>query len=295
MARQKPTYSLGAVCRLTGLSPHVLRAWERRYGAVSPGRSPGGTRRYSERDIARLQLLAAGVQAGHRIGDLAELPDREIRSLLETPAAGAGPPLQRTIEALARLDSAEVERLLGLQLAALGPSEFASKVALPLLGEIGDRWSSGKLCVAAEHLGSASLRGFLGVAMRAQPNGAGPPVLFATPAGERHELGVMIAAVFAQSCGVRAYYFGPDLPADQIVWAASEIEARAVALGIMTLPNAKLSSELGRLRRELPEDVEVWVGGVGAQKAKLPDGTYRLADLDKLKARLDLLKAQTRA
>jgi methanogenic corrinoid protein MtbC1 len=235
------------------------------------------------------------VQAGHRIGDLAELPDQEIRSLLETPAAGAGSPLRRIVEALARLDSAEVERLLGLQLAALGPSEFASKVALPLLGEIGDRWSSGKLCVAAEHLGSASLRGFLGVAMRAQSNGAGPAVLFATPAGERHELGVMIAAVFAQSCGARTYYLGPDLPANQIVWAASEIDARAVALGVMTLSDAKLSSELGRVRRELADDVELWVGGGGAQKAKLPEGTYRLADLDQIKARLDLLKARARA
>ena len=293
MTKKEHVYSLGAVCRLTGLSPHVLRAWERRYDAVSPRRSPGGTRKYSESDIARLQLLAAGVRAGHRIGDLVELADSEIRSLLETPAGL--PSTEQAIEALARLDSAEVERLLGMQLAALGPAEFASRVALPLLGEIGDRWGSGKLCVASEHLGSASLRMFLGIALRAHPNGAGPPVLFATPAGERHELGVMIAAVCAQSCGARASYLGPDLPADQIVWAASEIGARAVALGAVTLSGAKLSAELGRVRRELPDEVELWVGGVGAQKGKLPSGIHRLADLDELKSRLDLLKAQAPA
>jgi DNA-binding transcriptional MerR regulator len=65
----EPTYSLGAVARLTGLSPHVLRAWERRYGAVRPLRTPGGTRLYRESDVARLRQLRAAVQAGHSISE----------------------------------------------------------------------------------------------------------------------------------------------------------------------------------------------------------------------------------
>ena len=44
-----PTYPLGAVVRLTGLGEHTIRAWERRYGAVSHERTPGGTRRSGDR------------------------------------------------------------------------------------------------------------------------------------------------------------------------------------------------------------------------------------------------------
>jgi len=69
-ARNEATYALGAVCRITGLSPHVVRVWERRYGAIAPLRTPKGTRRYRPADVERLQLLRAGVEAGHRIGSL---------------------------------------------------------------------------------------------------------------------------------------------------------------------------------------------------------------------------------
>src|SRR5262249_39099710 len=85
---REPTYSLGAVARLTGLSQHVLRAWERRYGAVTPVRSPGGTRRYRESDVERLRLLRAAVAAGHPISEVA----REDDDALARRLLGAPPP-----------------------------------------------------------------------------------------------------------------------------------------------------------------------------------------------------------
>lgn len=288
---QKQAYSVGAVCRLTGLSAHVLRAWERRYGAVRPHRSGGGTRRYSERDVGRLQLLATAVRAGHRIGDLARLPDREIRRLLDAAADGPRPATRPILDAMANLDSAELERLLALQLAALGPAEFAVGVALPVLEEIGQRWRSGRLCVASEHLGSSVLRLFLGIAMRAGGREVGPLLLFATPAGEHHELGAMIAAVYARSRGVRTCYLGPDLPVDQIVWAVERTGADAVGLGVTALTASKLQDEVARVREKLPESVEVWLGGRGARSVALPPGVHRVVDLDALASRLDLLRA----
>jgi len=72
------TYPLRTVARLTGLSPEVLRAWERRYRVVTPARTPGGTRRYSAADLERLRLLKAAVDAGHRIGDVARLDVAEL-------------------------------------------------------------------------------------------------------------------------------------------------------------------------------------------------------------------------
>src|SRR5512145_2624110 len=117
------TYALGAVVRLTGLSAHVIRAWERRYGAVRPQRSAGGTRRYSEDDVARLRLLATAVAQGHRIGALAGLSDDAIERLLAPPGrAPAASPVDELVALAERLDAAGLERGLGLQLGALGPT-----------------------------------------------------------------------------------------------------------------------------------------------------------------------------
>src|SRR5688572_16347090 len=73
-----PTYPLHAVVRMTGLSPEILRAWERRYRAIEPLRTPGGTRRYRAADVERLRLLKAAVAAGFRIGKVARLSAAEL-------------------------------------------------------------------------------------------------------------------------------------------------------------------------------------------------------------------------
>jgi methanogenic corrinoid protein MtbC1 len=89
-----PKFPMRVVVRRTGLNPSLLRAWERRYAAVGPGRSDGGQRLYSEADIHRLALLRALVDAGHNIGQVAALPEEELRVLLspEQEAGGrAGP------------------------------------------------------------------------------------------------------------------------------------------------------------------------------------------------------------
>lgn len=133
------TCSFGTASRLTGLSPDLLRAWERRYRAVEPMRTPGGTRRYRAGDLDRLRALKAAVDAGHRIGRVARLGDED---LLRLANEGKEPPMQGIREALAaieRLDGVEVPRLLASKFSALGPRAFAHDYAIPLVREIGDR------------------------------------------------------------------------------------------------------------------------------------------------------------
>src|SRR5579872_1537362 len=67
----------------TGLKPDVLRAWERRYGVVSPVRSEGGQRLYSDEDVERLSLLTRAVSGGRAISQVAKLPLRTLREIVE--------------------------------------------------------------------------------------------------------------------------------------------------------------------------------------------------------------------
>ncbi len=284
-------FAVGAVARLTGLSVHVLRSWERRYGAVRPSRTPRGSRRYTAADVERLQLLRAAVRDGHAIGAIAALSDASLAALLAPRGAGPAQPFDELLGAIARLDSAEVERLLAFQLVARGPSDFARDFALPLFVEIGARWESGRLSIGAEHVASFAAGSLLAGALRAAPRASDrPPILLATPAGERHEFGALAAALVAAGAGAHPVYLGADLPADEVARAAARLAARAVALGVVALDPGCAAAYLRALRGQLDASVGVWIGGAASLRVEaLPEGVARAGDLEEFEARVGAL------
>lgn len=290
-SRAEPTYSLGAVTRLTGLSEHVLRAWERRHGAVRPQRTPGGTRRYREADVARLRLLRGAVEAGHAIGEVARLSDAELeRRVQREPAAPALPLLPPILAAIEALDADTVERLVGAQLSALGPGRFVRRVASPLLVEVGDRWHAGRLSVACEHLASSIVRNLLGTCLRRTSASAlAPPILFTTPPGERHDLGALMAAVAAVDAGGHPVFLGGDLPVADVAHAADSLGAAAVALGVCVRSGPEAGDAIRSLRGAMSSSVEVWVGGPAADSLALPPGAAHVPDLEALERKVALL------
>jgi DNA-binding transcriptional MerR regulator len=287
----EPTYSLGAVARLTGLSPHVLRAWERRYGAVKPLRTSGGTRRYRETDVARLRQLRSAVQAGHSISEVANASDGELERRLELAPDLPTPPLDPILDAIEQLDAPTTERLLSGLLAVLGPTRFVRTVATPLLHSIGSRWEVGQLSIASEHMASSILRHLLGTSLR--PTSAAlqsPPILFTTLPGEAHELGSLMAAVAAADAGGHPVFVGGNLPVGEIVDAAEAMGATAVAVGVCHVNGDDPETALEALRTALPLRVELWVGGPGSQALALPTQVSRIADTAELERKVALLR-----
>jgi DNA-binding transcriptional MerR regulator len=290
------TWPLGSAARSTGLSPELLRAWERRYRAVEPLRTPGGTRRYRAADLERLRLLKAAVDAGHRIGALVGLENPELERLGAAPAAQTRGHLDAVLAAVEALDAAEAQRLLSIGLSALGAGRFTRELALPLAHEIGERWAAGRMGIASEHLASGMLRSLLGAAL--QPGAAalrGARVLFATLPGERHELGLLMAALTATGAGANPVYLGVEVPVEALLEAAPRSGAAALALSLVAAPAAEAERNLAALRSGLPPEVALWVGGAGAAELSLPDGVERIASLDALEQRVALQGAQRRA
>lgn len=271
-----PTYPIRAVSRMTGLSLDTLRAWERRYGAVVPTRGRRG-REYSDANIARLRALGTLVGRGYSIGAIATLQDAELAGLLE--AVGSDPaarthesgqpglaPAPSTVDlaplvgALDRFDLRSLETALNRHAVLLPAADLVFAVILPLLREVGARWESGLLRPSQEHLVSAVVRSVLGGLLRTSATSAGSPtMLFATPAGERHELGLLCAALLAASAACRVLYLGPDLPASEIGHAAHRASAEIVVLAVTTRDVVNLD-ELNGLAHHLAP-FEVWVGG----------------------------------
>ena len=75
-------HPIRVVTTRTGLTPDLLRAWERRYGVVTPTRSTGGQRLYSDADVERLAMLHRAVLSGRAIRTVAELTDDELAALV---------------------------------------------------------------------------------------------------------------------------------------------------------------------------------------------------------------------
>lgn len=291
-------YPIRAVTRMTGLSVDTLRAWERRYQAVRPGRSGRG-RRYVEADISRLRRLAELVRRGHAIGTIADLPDQQLDRLLEgaeafTPAA-AQPTvavLDPLIDALDRYDLPAIEAAMNRYAVLLPPDELVFAVVVPLLREIGQRWQTGQLRAAQEHLVSGIVRTVIGGLLRttARPD-ASPRVVFATPSGERHELGLLCAALLTAAAGHGVVYLGADLPADEIVHATAQAKADVLVVSLTT-PGAVSRRELKHLATAMP-DVPLWVGG--AEAASLIAEAGGLArQIDDLRALLPALADERR-
>jgi methylmalonyl-CoA mutase cobalamin-binding subunit len=238
--------------------------------------------------VARLRLLRRAIQAGHSIGEVARLSDAELKELrnggaAEPASAPSGLPIEACLEAAREMRTEALEHALALQLATLGPRSFALDVAAPLLARIGDEWERGTLSVAAEHGASSTIRSLLGATLRRDSAlGDGPKILFATPAGERHELGALIAAVYALGAGARAVFLGPDVPADELADAARRADARAVAMSVSGFAPETAAAELRALRGALPTDVPILLGGRGSEAIASIPGVERVRHLEEL-------------
>lgn len=291
MGSEEATFPLRVAVRMTGLSAERLRAWEARHAVVEPLRTPGGSRRYRASDLERLRLLREAVDAGHRIGDLVGLDLPALRALRADPADAAADPseLEGIWTSLERLDGERLRELFEQKLAAMGALPFARQFVVPFLQEVGRRWAAGELSVAAEHLVSALLSSMLVGALRDhRPAPTDPSIVFATPAGEPHALGLCIAALAAAAAGAAPIYVGADVPEDDLVESVERSRAEILALALVTLPKADAESRLRRLRRRLPGRIEIWTGGAGSIRCAPIRGIVNVANLDQLASHVAL-------
>jgi DNA-binding transcriptional MerR regulator/methylmalonyl-CoA mutase cobalamin-binding subunit len=303
LSRNDPRHPIRVVARRTGLKPDLIRAWERRYGAVAPGRSATRRRFYSDAEIDRLALLSRVVRAGHTISQVAQLPNAELEELIARDASSQAPaaePTDRTgawmascLSAVQRLDPCDLEASFHRASVELSAPELLDNLLAPLLEAIGEQWRVGTLRPYHEHMASAVIRSFLGTT-RGDISPLAPVFLAATPARQRHEIGALLATASAAAVGWRVLYLGPDLPPEEIAAAALHQGARVVALSLVYPPDdALLRDELRRLRRLTGPNVEMIVGGraSAAYADTLREiGALRLDDLRELRQRLEAVR-----
>lgn len=277
---------IGEIARRLGATPEALRAWETRYGVVSPKRSGGGLRLYTSGDERRLRLMVAHIASGVPASEAARLASIEAPGTARPPGADLGEIGGALAQSFEALDEPLAQATLDELLATASLQTALSEVILPLLREIGSRWAAGQVTIAHEHFASNVIDGRLRAMAKGWGRGVGPLVLLACPPGERHELSLLGFGLVLREQGWRISYLGADTPLSDIARSTSQISPALVALSA-TVPARFLEA-----REEitaLAALVRVAIGGAGATRPVAAAlGVERLED-DVISAAASLL------
>lgn len=251
---------IGELSRRVGVPPELLRAWESRYGLLSPSRSRGGFRLYSDEDLRRIAAMRSHLASGLSAAEAARLA---LTS--PPPPAAPGIDLEATTgelrDALDRFDDVRANSALDRLLAAFGEETVLAEVVLPYLHELGDRWETGAASIAQEHFASNVVRGRLAGLARGWGQGIGPRALLACAPGELHDLALVVFGLAVRARGWRVTYLGPDTPLDTLADAADALRPTLVV--VTATVRARFRAIRDDLRR-LAERTRLAVAGAGA-------------------------------
>jgi DNA-binding transcriptional MerR regulator len=305
---QDTGFSIQFVSKVTGISAHTLRAWEKRYDAVVPRRNPKGKRLYSQENIKKLKLLTELVQMGNSISDIASLDIETLENLSvqygeikpETTSyedIDINGVLKNLLMALRgfKLDiiSHEMEKVKQ----SLNPRDFSLKLLVPLLGEVGKMVHEGDLSIAQEHAMSAIIKFHSGSILYkhlAVKNAKTKSIVLATPEGELHEFGILISALLCANYNIKFTYLGANMPWDALSEASNQIGADILLVGVSSMFQTKNSDFLDgyftNVRSSLKSESELWIGGMEHfTKPLMQDGIIKVNDLQQLDRKLQAL------
>jgi methanogenic corrinoid protein MtbC1 len=263
-----PVLRIGELSRRLGVSDHVLRAWERRYGLLRPVRSAGGFRLYTTADERRVRRMQAHLAGGLSAAEAARAAIDDEEAARTAPVAveagyraGLGDAAQALASALDDFDEPAAQAVLDQLLNTFTVETVLREVVLPYLHELGERWRRGTASVTQEHFASNVIRGRLASLARGWGHGHGPRAVLACVPDELHDLGLLAFGIVLNRNGWRVGYLGTDTPIDDLVRMAAATRPDLVVLAATTPERFDgLSGAISRLAGMVP----VALAGSGA-------------------------------
>lgn len=257
---------IGELSRRVGVSAELLRAWERRYGLLSPARTAGGFRLYDATDERRIRRMLAHLDDGLSAAEAARLTLEEPD--VDDADARAGWASSRIADdlrqALDQFDEAGAHEALDRLLSTFTLETVIRDAVIPYLHELGERWGTGDASVAQEHFASALIRGRLLGPARGWGGGSGPLALLACVPGDQHDLGLICFGLALRGHGWRIAFLGPDTPLATVIETAAVLRPALVVLtSTMTEHTAEAETGLAQLGLSSP----LALAGTGATPA----------------------------
>lgn len=275
--------SIQTVSERTGLSVHVIRAWERSYQILEPSRTSGGHRLFTEKEIHRLNLLARVVRAGRAIGSVASLSNQDLDRLLSVERSipsgtsqkrvrknSTSQAIRPILSAVKRLDARLLEKLLVSARKKLGWQALLESVISATTNAVEQFRNNRKLSRLQEQFFNETLKIHLFSRVNAiSKTKTQPRIVIGTPLGQLSEVRAVIASAAAAHLGWDVAYIGASIHSEEFKKALLCFKAKVLALWIekpATDQNLDqdLVSDLIHLSKILPQGVQVLVGGDAA-------------------------------
>ncbi len=266
-----------------GIGIDTLRIWERRYGFPVPDRDSRGHRSYSQKQVDELRIVKSLQSYGQRPGKIFSLSGQERRQLLETLVGQDRPDNQRLQQLIEEFPPLQIAQEMAEQREKLGLELFILNFAVPLLQLLDRNWTNGRLSIAREHLISDHLEDLLKPEFSTLSAGR-PQILFLTMNGERHKLGLLLAAALFHAAGANCIWVNESLPLSEIPVLATEMSVAAVALSFSShYPQRQAKQDLSLLRKDLDRTIKLIVGGHAAQQIPSLPNLLVCTDLRKIR------------
>lgn len=241
-------YTIREASARSGVGTPLIRAWERRYGVVSPVRTPAGYRLYDDAALRVLATMRSLIDSGWTASEAARAitgGEVSVEEAAPGPAAESGDTptavaanrarmIGQFVSAAETASAAGTEAALDDILASASFEAVVDDLLLPAAAALGDSWSAGRMSVAAEHAASGAVARRLAAAYQGAGIQARTPVVVGLPPGSRHELGALAFAAALRRQGTGVLYLGADVPVDGWVDAVTRNRARAAVIGVVT-------------------------------------------------------------
>lgn len=268
--------NIKAVETITGITQHVIRAWENRYKAIVPMRTESNHRLYSNEQIEKLHLLKKLTENSYSISRIAHYDKTQLSALIneleptlvnkkdETPSYNEI--INNCITYTQSYQTKEIEETLELAVQEFGQFIFLKEIIEPILIRVGELWTKGELRVSHEHFIAAVIKNTLINLMSANKvSSDAKSIILATTSGELHEMGCLIGGVIASSFGLKTVYLGTSLPAEEIIFSTKRSNAVIVFLGLVYPVNKEeTSSIIKRINKYTDLNCNIVVAGNSA-------------------------------
>jgi methanogenic corrinoid protein MtbC1 len=260
MTCKVPVLNLGAVVEQTGVQGHTLRAWERRYGLPQPGRSGGGHRLYSRRDVDIIRWLSDRLDEGLSISRAVVVWKQLLAAGQDPlrPAPTTAPPVPPAGATLGALRRAWVESCLAFDevladqtvleaFALLDPETVIGGVLQQGLSQIGELWYAGKASVQQEHLATElAVRRVESLIAAVPPPSRPGLIVTASPPEEFHSFSLLLVALLLRRRGWNVLHLGADVPLARLEQTRAAQRPDLVISAAQQLPTAATMLEMAR-------------------------------------------------
>lgn len=290
------SYAIQDLAKLTGIKPHTIRMWEKRYGVIEPARTDTNIRVYCDEDLRKLLNLSILTKNGYKISKIANLSQKELAEKvvdLTQTANNSNNEIDNLVVAMIEINEEKFERVLSRAIFKFGFSNTFSRIIQPFFHKVGTLWQIGTISPAQEHFISNLIRQKLIVAIDSLENRAtdtSKTFLLFLNEEEMHELGLLFFYYTIKKAGHRVIYLGPKIPVEDLAIIQKESKVDFVLTSFVSLlDETKVQAYLNKLVNVFPGKTIFVTGLHFYENVTIPKGIRVLKSGDEFNYILDEL------